>query len=340
MTPSASRIAIGRPQIVTLPSSRMVRPPNSGGMSRSPQVPEDLLGRPFTTREADAAGLTDSMRRGAHVEQVHRGVWRITSTPRSFDFEVHAGLLALPDDAVLSHVSALRWRGVEVGSALPVHFTTIKTHQTRESIELHRRIGRISPRLVRGVPVLGPDRSFVDSATLLGVRSLVRAGDALVRRGETTVDRLLRYVTDSHLDGVVRARKAAAMVRERVDSFRETDLRLLLVLAKLPEPETNIDVVADDGTWLARGDLVLPEFRVIIEHDGWHHERDAEQRQKDHFRRERIEAAGWSLIVVTVADFSHPISIVARVHEALRRRGYTGPPPELGRDWHLIARDV
>ena len=305
-----------------------------------PHVPDELLGRPFTSREADAAGLTNSMRRGSHVEQVHRGVWRITSTPRSFDFEVRAGFLALHDDAVLSHVSALRWLGVEVGSALPIHFTTNKTHQTRESIELHRRVGHISPRQVRGVPVLGPDRSFVDSATLLSVRSLVRAGDALVRRGETTTDVLLRYVADSHLDGVVRARKAAALVRERVDSFRETDLRLLLVLAKIPEPETNVEVFDDDGSWLARGDLVLREFRVIVEHDGWHHERDAKQRQKDHFRRERIEAAGWALIVVTVADFSHPLSIVARVHEALRRRGYSGPPPELCRDWHLIARNM
>jgi hypothetical protein len=213
-------------------------------------------------------------------------------------------------------------------------------HQTRESIVLHRRIGRVSPTIIRGVRVLGPDRSFVDSATLLGVRSLVRAGDALVRQGATTIDGLLRYVADCHLDGVVRARIAAQLVRERVDSFRETDLRLLLVLAGLPEPAVNVDVADDDGRWLARGDLVLDELRIIVEHDGWHHERDAEQRQKDHFRRERIEAAGWTLIVVTQADFSHPISIVARVHEALVRRGYRGSPPELSRAWHLIARNV
>ena len=280
------------------------------------------------------------MRRGAHVEQVHRGVWRITSTPRSFDFDVRAGILALPDDAVLSHVSALRWLGVEVGATRPVHFTTTRINQTRESIVLHRRVGRVHPRVVHGVTVLGPDRSFVDSATLLSIRSLVRAGDALVRRGETTSDRLLRYVNDCHLDGVVRARRAAMLVRNRVDSFRETDLRLILVLTGLPEPETNVEVLADDGTWLARGDLVLPEFRVVVEHDGWHHERDADQRQKDHFRRERLEAARWTLIVVTQADFDHPIAIVARVHEALRRNGYQGPPPHLGREWHFIVRNM
>ncbi|TXL57262.1 PDDEXK family nuclease [Aeromicrobium terrae] len=309
-------------------------------MSRHPFIPQELRGRPFTTAEADAAGLTASMRRGRHVEQVHRGVWSLADTPRTFEFQVHAARMALARDAVLSHVSALRWLGVEVGRETPIHFSTNRPRQTREDIVLHRRIGTISPRLIRGIDTLGPDRSFVDSATILGIRQLVRAGDALVRAGLTTVDDLVHYVTRSHLDGVVRARQAAALVRARVDSLRETDLRLLIVLAGLPEPEVNVDVHADDGTWLARGDLVLPELRVVIEHDGWVHERDAEQRQKDHFRRERIEAAGWTLIVVTVADFQHPISVVTRIFEALRRRGYDGPPPELTRTWRLCARNL
>jgi hypothetical protein len=259
-------------------------------MSRQPHVPSELRGRPFTSAEADAAGLTASMRRGNHVEQIHRGVWRLIDTPRTFEFEVHAARMALPRDAVLSHVSALRWLGVDVGRVTPIHFSTNKPRQTRENVVLHRRIGPMSPRLVRGIDTLGPDRSFVDSATILGIRRLVQAGDAMVRSGLTTVDELLHYVTTSHLDGVVRARQAAALVRDRVDLVRETDLRLLIVLAGLPEPLVNVDVFADDGTWLARGDLVLPELRVIVEHDGWVHERDAEQRQKDHFRRERIGA--------------------------------------------------
>ncbi len=309
-------------------------------MSRAPYVPPELRGRPFTSAEADAAGLTASMRRGRHVEQVHRGVWRLADTPRTFEFEVHAARMALPRDAVLSHVSALRWLGIEVGRETPIHFSTNKPRQTRENVVLHRRIGPMSPRLIRGIDTLGPDRSFVDSATVLGIRQLVRAGDAMVRAGLTTVNSLLHYVTNSHLDGVVRARQAASLVRERVDSVRETDLRLLIVLAGLPEPAVNVDVYADDGTWLAHGDLVLPDLRIIVEHDGWVHERSAEQRQKDHFRRERIEAAGWTLIVVTSADFDHPISIVTRVFEALRRRGYAGPPPELGRMWHLCARNL
>jgi hypothetical protein len=307
---------------------------------RQPHIPDELHDAVFTTRQAAKLGVSASMLRGRHFVCVHRGVWRLAETDLTFDLSVRAASLALPPGSAVSHVTALQWMGIDVGRPRPLHFSTRSTAQVTHDIVLHRRLGRLAPRDLRGIPVLGPDRSFVDSATLLGLRDLVRAGDALVRSGLSSIDRLLEYVMSSHLDGVVRAREAALLVRERVDSPRETDVRLLLVSAGLPEPHTNLDVFDDAGTWLARGDLVIPELRLIIEHDGWHHERSAEQRQKDHLRRERIEAAGWIVIVITTADFQHPTAIVARVYEALVRRGYAGPPPFLTAHWRRIARGL
>lgn len=294
----------------------------------------------FTTRQAIEIGISTSMLRGRRFLQIHRGVWRLATTSLSLELHVHAARLAAPGSTAVSHVTALQWWGVEVGSTLPVHLSTTSSAQTKSGIVLHRRVGTLSPVMLRHVPVLGPERSFVDCGTVLSLRQLVRAGDRLVRLGLTTPLSLRTYADDRHLDGVVRAREAAALVRARVDSVRETDVRLLMVLAGLPEPQVNVDVYDDSGTWIARGDLVLPMFRIIVEHDGWHHERDAAQRQKDHLRRERIEAASWTLIVITVEDFGQPASIVARVYEALRRRGYAGPPPELGRKWTQVARNL
>lgn len=310
------------------------------GMPRRPRIPAELHDRVFTSAQASEHGVTSSMLRGRHFVPVHHGVWRLTTTEPSFELAVRAAALALPPGSAASHVTALQWMGVMIGSPSPVHFSTTSTAQTRNGVVLHRRLGRISALPRNGVAVLGPDRSFVDSGTLLSVRSLVQAGDWLVRAGHTTVDRLVDFTMASHLDGVVRAREAALLVRERVDSPRETDARLLIATAGLPEPEPNIDITTKAGEWVARGDLVLPAYRIVIEHDGWVHERNAEQRQKDHLRRERIEAAGWTLIVLTIADFVQPTSVVARIFEALLRRGYTGPPPELGRKWHQIARNL
>jgi very-short-patch-repair endonuclease len=69
----------------------------------------------------------------------------------------------------------------------------------------------------------------------------------------------------------------------------------------------------------------------MVEHDGWVHERDARQRQRDHLRRERLEAEGWRVIVITVADFANERAIAWRVYDALRQRGYRGLRPRFGR---------
>lgn len=310
-------------------------------MSRPPRIPDELIGQVFTTAQAKQAGVSASMLRGPHFTQVHRGVWRVAATEMTLERRIDAARLLLPADTPISHLTALHWMGVTIGRQTPVHFSTNSDRQIGSDVVLHRRLGRLSVTAERGVPTLGPDRSFVDSATILGLRHLVRVGDQLVRLGRTTPDRLVEYCMRSHLDGVVRARDAALLVRPRVDSPRETDVRLVIVAAGLPEPETNVEVIDDDGTWVARGDLVYRDHRLIIEHDGWHHERDADQRQKDHHRRERIEAAGWTVLVVTAADFANPFSIVGRVFRALRRAGHDGPPPSVADPlWPRVTRNL
>ena len=88
------------------------------------------------------------------------------------------------------------------------------------------------------------------------------------------------------------------------------------IVARKGVPVAYVEV---DGEAVARG-------RDTIEHslDG-------------QVRRERIEAAGWTVIVVTAADLASPTSVVARVFQALVRRGYTGPPPVLGDAWRRVA---
>jgi very-short-patch-repair endonuclease len=271
---------------------------------------------------------------GRRFRRLFRGAYCTADQPITFSLLVHAAFLVLPADTCLSHLSALRWLGVTMGPELPLHFSTNSTTQTRHAgIVLHRRQGLLHPRIHEGLPVLGPDRTFVDSATLLGHVNLVRAGDWLVRLGLTTPDTLMAFAMGSHLSGVRRARRIAPHVRERVDSVMETDLRLLLRFARLPEPEVNGVITDAFGAFLARGDLVFRRWRVVVEYDGWHHERDARQRQKDHLRRERLEADGWRVIVVTSEDMRRPSAIVARVHAALTLAGYTGPTPVMSDSW-------
>jgi hypothetical protein len=298
------------------------------------EIPEPLRTRPFTTSQAAHAHVSIHVLRGRRFVQLFRGVWASADLAVNESVRIAAARLLLPSDAALSHVSALRRLGVGLGSEMPLHFSTNTTSQTRlPGVTLHRRLGRLNPSDVDGVPTLGPDRTFVDCATLLGLRDLVRAGDWLVRLGLTTPETLRAYAAERHLDGVVRARRASMFVVSRVDSVTETDVRLLLRFARLPRPEVNAWITDAAGNVLGRGDLVFREYWVIVEYDGWHHERDARQRQKDHLRRERLEAVGWRLIVITSGDMSNPSGIVKRVNAALVAGGYDGRAPVMSSTW-------
>lgn len=297
-------------------------------------IPIDLRSRPFTSAEARALGLPDKTLAGRRFRRLFRGVWICADVDLTLGIRIRAALLVLPADAVVSHTTALALLGADCPDT-PLHFSTNTSLRTRQDgVVLHRRQGQLHPGVVDGIPVVGPDRAFVDSATLLGHRDLVRAGDTLVRHGHTTLDRLRRYADERHLDGVLRARRAARDVRAGVDSAAETDTRLLLRFARLPEPEINGWIANSAGFAIARGDLVYRTYRVIVEYDGWHHERDAKQRHKDHLRRERLEAAGWTVIVITAEDMRNPLGIVRRVHAALIGGGYCGPAPVMSTTWH------
>ena len=272
--------------------------------------------------------------RSKRVRRLFRGVYIGIDVVLTDEIWVRAASLALPFDAALSHTSNLHRRGVAVGKKWPLQFSTNSALRCRiPGIELHRRKGRLHPDVIEGIAVLGPDRTFVDSATQLSLVELIRAGDWLIRLDFTTLEKLTDFAMRSHLDGVRKARRALAYVRERVESPWETDVRLMLQFARLPVPEVNVDILDEDGRFIARGDLVYRRFRILVEYDGWQHERDARQRQRDRERRELLEAAGWRLIIITSEDFKRPLEIARRVHRALLARGYVGPSPVFSIVW-------
>jgi uncharacterized protein YgbK (DUF1537 family) len=91
--------------------------------------------------------------------------------------------------------------------------------------------------------------TFLDVATRHELVDAVIIGDALVRRELATREQLGRAAAQVRGRPGLRASRAAAWVRPRVDSPMETRLRLLIVLAGLPEPVTNRDAYSEAGWW-------------------------------------------------------------------------------------------
>ena len=259
---------------------------------------------------------------GQRFVRIHTGVHRTAETLPTLPLLLEAALLVLPRDAAVSHLTALRLWGLEIGPLLPLHFSTNRRGEMdRQDLVLHRRQDLLRPVLVDGVATLDPIRTFVDVATKIDDRRLLWVGDWLAQNCAMSIPRLREFVELSHLNGVQRSRRVAPLVRGGVESVQESNVRWHIVRAGLPEPEVNWDIHDDDGSWLARGDLVFRAWKVLVEYDGWHHERDADQRQRDHLRREALEAAGWRVIVVSAADLRAPHLVIVRIRQALRQRG-------------------
>ncbi|KQX74615.1 DUF559 domain-containing protein [Aeromicrobium sp. Root472D3] len=293
--------------------------------------------RPFTVQQAAHAGLSPGRLRASRYRRLFRGVYEEASRPLDLHVWLTAALLVLPADAVVSHTTAMRLYGLTLDDGWPLHVSTsTSTHSRLAGIVTHRRRGALRPVVLDGLPVTGADRTLVDIATKVRLVPLVQAIEHMIHRGHTTPENLLRYAMDRHLDGVRRVRRVMALVRENVESPLETTVRLMIVFARLPEPSCNVDILDESGALLARGDLVYARWKVLVEYDGWHHERDARQRQRDRERREELEASGWRLIVVTSADLRDKREVVRRVHRAISARGYDGRDPHFSVMWDRL----
>ena len=293
-----------------------------------------LSTHPFTVAQARAAGISAEVLRGPSYRRLFRGVYISIHVELTFWVWLEAVVLIAPRDAVFSHVTALRVYGFEVGNDRPFHVSTrTTTHSRHRHVVTHRRLGRIPHRLRSGLPVTEPDRTIVDIATKVSWVELIQAAEFLMHQGFTTLDSLAEFAVNQHLDGVLRTRRGLAMMREGAESPMETLVRLMIVFARLPEPRCNVSIHDVAGRFVARGDLVYEAFCIVVEYDGWYHERTAEQRRRDIARRERLEAAGWRVIVITSGDLDDKREIVHRVHRALTQRGYAGRAPIMNTMW-------
>ena len=173
----------------------------------------------------------------------------------------------------------------------------------------------------------------------LNLLELVTAGDWVVRRKLTTPDRLITYTRTFRGAGAALARRAAAMVRKRVDSPGETKLRLCLILAGLPEPACNITLGTDDYP-IGRVDLLLEEYRLILEYEGDYHRIDRQQWSVDIGRVEDFTTEGYRVLRVIADHMRRPRALVHRVHAALVAGGYAGPAPVFTKEWSALFERV
>lgn len=286
-------------------------------------LPPELGSGPFTVAAARAAGVSRNTLRGRRLQSPHHGLRIPTVAVADERTTVAAARLVLPSDALATGVTGLRVFEVDVGTAAPLRFVTAHPRQIRRPGLRVTRVAVLPPAWDDLVAV--PEHCWMVAALELDLLDLVTAGDWLLRLRFTNRRQLATYVQASSSRGCRPAREAVDLVRERVDSPRESWLRLCLVLAGLPTPDCNPTIRG--RTLKAAVDLVYKQFRILIEYEGDQHRTDKTQWNTDIDRQEDFVAGGWTVYRVTAARARHPRRIVERVYAMLVAAGYDGPAP-------------
>ncbi|MBG6054431.1 hypothetical protein IWX81_000821 [Salinibacterium sp. CAN_S4] len=308
-------------------------------MSTPAPLPPELRYGPFSVAEARSLGVPDARLRRRDLVTPFRGV-RTIGQPTSVVERAHSFAPILGSDQFFSHSTAAALWGMWLprrlsGSDIDVSAIHPRREPRMTGVRGHR-LGGASVRLMLrdGIPLSAPVDTWRLLGSQLSLDELVASGDSLVRRQNplATLDELVAEL-DSHpaVPGIVRLRRALSWVRAGTDSPRETDLRLLIARAGLPEPTVN-ERVSADGAPVRFGDLVFRKWRTIVEYDGRHHRADARTFASDVLRLEQLAADDWSVIRVLNEHMSDPRAVARRIAAALARNGWRPPRSKL----HLL----
>jgi very-short-patch-repair endonuclease len=282
---------------------------------------------PFTRKRALKAGLSDVDLSGAGYQQLFWGVYISSAVKATLVVRALAALMVAPPGSIVSHHSAASlWGGIAPDSG-DVHVSMpLGNRQKTRGIRSHRMARMPTPSSRRGLPVTSPEQTFIDLAPYCDLVQLVTLGDSLVRAKATTPAKLMAACEGSVARHATLARRAAALVRKKVDSPMESRLRMLMVLAGLREPRVNFEVCEDDGRVKYRLDLSFPDQMLAIEFDGRAHVEVQARWEGDVIRREDVEADGWRFVVVTSTQFyGSPGAVLDRIVAAMRERGVPVP---------------
>lgn len=277
--------------------------------------------RPFTARAARAAGVPRWRLEGAAFQRLITGVYVGADVAVTTATLTEAALLVAPRGAVVSHHTAAALWGAIAPHSPDVHLSLpdMRRMVTR-GVRSHRPVTPLVAVVRRGMPVTTPERTFLDLAAELELVDLVVLGDSLVHVGAATPGALRAAAAEHRGRGARLAREAAALVRAGAESAMESRVRLLLVLAGLPEPATQYRVRTAHGSY--RLDLAWPRAKVALEYDGRHHVEREAQWARDLGRRESLEADGWRFVVTIAGDvFATPEATLRRVVHALAQGG-------------------
>lgn len=309
------------------------------GMRRA-KLPHQLTTGSFSVRTSDKAGVSRTRTAAKDLVIVSRGI-RVPVHSGASGAAALRGYTDIDDTSVLTSLSALRVWGGPAPACLSgdwrIHIAR------RRGFSFPRRANVVGHLLTffpgetveyDGVRVTSPARTWLDLASVLDVEDLVAVGDYFVcahgpdfprpREPLCSIEELRAMVSRHRgMRGLKTARAALELVRVGCDSAPETQMRLALTEAGLPEPELNYVLFTSAGRPILWPDAAYPDWKIALQYDGRHHGGE-DQYLRDMERQENTALHGWVEVRIGKQHLDGDrTAVVRKVRAALQSRGWT-----------------
>ncbi|HEX5256143.1 MAG TPA: DUF559 domain-containing protein [Mycobacterium sp.] len=278
------------------------------------------MGEPFLGSEAVARGALARSRLSTGYIRLFRDVYVSRDVEVTAALRARAGWLWTGRQGVVAGFAAAALHGSKWVDGLTVVDLIHDNRHSQPGIRAHGdRIEEDELAAVDGIPVTSGARTALDLGCWYSTTAAVAAIDALSRATRIkAADVELLAERYPGRRGIVRARKAIALFDGGAQSPKESWLRIVLVEAGLPPPQTQIPVTDEFGDLTVYLDMGWEDVKVAVEYDGEQHRSDRWQYTWDIRRAEMLDRLGWIVIRVVAGD--RPADIIRRVRAARARR--------------------
>jgi hypothetical protein len=274
-------------------------------------------GQPFIGSEAVARGALTRQQLRMHYRAVFPNVYLSKEVEASLERRIAAAWLWSKRRATIAGAAAAAIHGANwIPDNVPVELIHSSTRSPRGILTRRDVLIDGETQIIDGRAVTTPERTAFDIGRRGAVHSAIARLDTLANATGFKVDDVLRIAAcHPRSPGIGRLEAALELVDAGSQSPRESYLRLLLIDAGLPRPQTQIPVLGVDRIPIAYLDMGWQEQMVAVEYDGDQHRSDRRQYVKDIRRLEMLEQQGWTVVRVVTED--SPANILRRVRAAL-----------------------
>ncbi|OPX05462.1 hypothetical protein [Mycobacterium sp. AT1] len=277
-------------------------------------------GTPFIGSEALASGALTPYELRRYYRAVMPNVYLGRRIDPSLRQRTQAAWLWSGRAAVVAGLSASLLHGARwVDDGAPVELIWRNARSPRQVVTRADFLAAGETRPVAGMVVTTPARTAFDIGRRGPLGDAVARVDSLLAATRFGVDDVAAMAREhAGARGLGQLRRVLDLADAGAESPRETWLRLLLVGAGYPRPQTQIPVISPDGRRRYYLDMGWEERRLAVEYDGDHHRSDAVQFARDVRRLADVDELGWCLVRV-VARSSRD-DVLRRVQRAWNRR--------------------